>query len=62
MSIRAVSLVGSLVLLTPATRQPIAQRTLFVSNEVSHDVSVVDAATNKVIATIPVGGGPEAFT
>jgi YVTN family beta-propeller protein len=29
---------------------------LFVSNELSHDVSVVNIATNTVIATIPVGG------
>src|SRR5690349_10593563 len=29
---------------------------LFVSNEGSHDVSVVNGATNAVVATIPVGG------
>src|SRR5438045_8083688 len=39
----------------PAARSP-AAGLLFVSNELSHDVSVVNIATNTVVATIPVGG------
>jgi YVTN family beta-propeller protein len=33
-------------------------RTLYVANEGSEDVTVIDTATNMVIATIPLGGRP----
>ncbi|HEV8217164.1 MAG TPA: hypothetical protein VGP95_15055, partial [Gemmatimonadaceae bacterium] len=55
MSFRAVGTLGSLALLTSMTRQPSSHDVVFVSNEASHDVSVIDATTNKVVATIPVG-------
>ena len=36
-----------------------ASRHVFAFNGESDDASVIDAATNRVVATIPLGGGPE---
>ncbi|HEY2139109.1 MAG TPA: YncE family protein, partial [Chthoniobacterales bacterium] len=41
------------ILYEPTTRQ------VFVFNGHSNNASVIDAASNKVVATIPLGGGPE---
>lgn len=38
----------------PAQATPFA----YVANELSNDVSVIDTAANKVVATVPVGNGP----
>jgi YVTN family beta-propeller protein len=42
----------------PGGPAPAAAPRLYVSNEVSNDVSVVDTATDAVVATIPVGNRP----
>src|SRR6185369_15296026 len=42
----------------PGGAAPAAAPRLYVSNEVSNDVSVVDTATDAVVATIPVGNRP----
>jgi YVTN family beta-propeller protein len=34
---------------------------VYITNEVSNNVSVIDTATNTVIATVPVGDNPMAF-
>src|SRR5215475_8622565 len=41
---------------TPAVRKPPV--TIYVTNEASGDLSVIDAANNEVIATIPLGKRP----
>src|SRR5262245_8452705 len=40
----------------PPTRQP--PITIYVTNEASGDLSVIDAANNEVIATLPLGKRP----
>jgi YVTN family beta-propeller protein len=39
----------------PAEAQPFA----YVANDASNVVTVIDTATNTVVATVPVGNGPE---
>jgi len=54
---RAVSLglLGVMLASTPAEAQPFA----YVTNFSSNTVSVIDTATNTVVATVPVGTNPE---
>jgi len=47
-------LLGSAFVSLPAEAQSFA----YVTNEVSSDVSVINTATNTVVATVPVGLGP----
>src|ERR671925_76858 len=43
---------------TPSTPQSFAAGRLFVTNEQGGDISVVDVAGQRVVATIPVGKRP----
>src|SRR5215831_4391865 len=54
--LRALSLglLGVMLVSTPAEAKPFA----YVTNIGSGTVSVIDTATNTVVATVPVGGGP----
>jgi YVTN family beta-propeller protein len=47
-----------LLVITSSTQGQVSSRHLYVSNERSRDVSVIDAATNKVIARIPMPARP----
>ena len=57
-AIRVVTL--ALFLLVFTAGAALAQTKAYVSNANGDSVSVIDTATNTVIATVPVGGGPEA--
>src|SRR5437763_15380055 len=51
----AVALLASLIACAlPASAEPFA----YITNQGSHDVSVVDLAQQRVVATVPVGHSP----
>jgi YVTN family beta-propeller protein len=49
-----VACTGALLLAAPLGAAPLA----FITNQASHDVSVIDLASDTVVATIPVGRAP----
>src|SRR3546814_1897262 len=51
--------VGAMALLWAA---PAAAETIYVSNEKSNDISVIDGATLEVVATVEVGQRPRGIT
>ena len=54
MALWAVLAMGLGLMARPAVAAPFA----YVANEGSANVSVIDTATNKVVATVPVGNNP----
>jgi YVTN family beta-propeller protein len=54
MALWAVLAMGLGLMARPAAAAPFA----YVANEGSANVSVIDTATNKVVATVPVGNNP----
>jgi YVTN family beta-propeller protein len=51
--------VGGLVCATsPTAEKPAAPARIYVSNQLDNTVSVIDGATHKVVATVPVGVSP----
>jgi YVTN family beta-propeller protein len=60
MTYRCIAIVALVVLGTGCTSTPAFEGThgIYVTNEVSGDLSVIDPATNKVIATLPLGKRP----
>ncbi|MCZ4124821.1 YVTN family beta-propeller repeat protein [Streptomyces sp. H39-S7] len=55
----ALGLSGLTALAAPAHAVPLGATTAYVANASDNTVSAVDTATNTVIATIPVGFGPQ---
>ena len=49
----SAALIGAIL---PAAAEPFA----YITNQGSHDVSVIDLATERVVATVPVGRSPVA--
>ena len=54
----AAAVVSSLVLASSVSGQDPVQYRIYVSNEYSADVTVIDPRTNEVIGTIPISGRP----
>src|SRR5438046_5199461 len=50
--------VATFALATLASTAALAGPLVYVSNERSDDVTIIDATTDRVVATVPVGGRP----